>query len=216
MSDASQGPSPMLSEGTRRNLRLLAAGVGVGSLVAAVSLVTGLGGSLVSEAASNVPGRRLVFVLAFAALVVCVVVLRQAWVQSDDTDVGLPDPDDEAESGTDLVGSEVDYVLEQLEAVDETVTRYQRQDAEAAIRSVAVDVLRSENGYDLEECKAALEAGSWTDDPRAATYLGADVQRPVRIRVIDWVAGDPYRRQVDATVAELAAIADVETEVESP
>lgn len=82
------------------------------------------------------------------------------------------------------------------------------------LRNLTVRVLASET--DLSEATAVerVADGTWTDDPRAAAFLGGDAapERPVSVRVRDWLHGAAFRRQVEATVDELARL----TEGESP
>lgn len=203
----------------RRWLRTVAAVVGVLSLALALALVTGVGGERFADAVVTVvwPGRIVVFVAAHFALVLGVWSLWQVWTSSDEgNETTLPAPGTTENAGDAVVGGDLDAVLESLTDPDETVQGWKRVDVEGEVQSVAVDVLRSDAGYEFDELRDALESGTWTDDPRAATYLGSGVALPIRLRVIDWASGDPYRRQVRATVVELAEIAGVETEVERP
>ncbi|WP_123537151.1 DUF7269 family protein [Halosimplex salinum] len=202
----------------RRWLRVVAVVVGVLSLALAVALVTGVGGGQFAEAIVAVvwPGRIFVFVFAHFALVLGAWSLWRVWTAPGETDEPtLPAPGETEDVNVDLVGSDLDTVLERLGDPNETVRGWKRVDVRSAVRSVAVDAL-VDAGYEYDDLKTALETGAWTDDPRAATYLGDDVPLPIRLRVVDWASGDPYRRQVRAAVAELAELTDVETEVERP
>lgn len=200
--------------------RLVAAVVGTVALAVALAVVFGLGGPGFAETVSTVIWPERLFVYAFAnfAAVLVVWTLWRSLTSGDrdDGDVALPAPGAEAGPGEDVVGRDVDEQLSRLADPRDEIKGWQHVDVERAVRSVAVDVLRRDAGYEVDDLSAALEAGTWTDDPRAAAYLGDDVELPIRLRVIDWASGDPYRRRVDAAVAELAAIADVETEVEAP
>ncbi|ELZ25799.1 hypothetical protein C475_10079 [Halosimplex carlsbadense 2-9-1] len=195
-----------------RGVRLAAAAVGAVAFATALALVTGVGGERFADAVDAVvwPARPLVYFVAHFALVLGAWSLWRGRSTDEDADVSLPDPADADGSGDRLVGDAVDEVLDALGDPETTDSGWRRVDAYSQIRSLAIDVLR-EAGTD--DPAAALATGEWTDDPRAAAYLGDDVPLPVRIRVADWAGGDPYRRQVEATVAELSAVAGVETEV---
>lgn len=84
---------------------------------------------------------------------------------------------------------------------------------EAAVTAVA----RSE-GISRAAAAERVADGSWTDSPRAAVLLGdAGVATvPLRHRIVDWLYGNPFERRVNAAVVEIAARADVETEVTAP
>ncbi|QLH84325.1 DUF7269 family protein [Halosimplex pelagicum] len=195
-----------------RRVRLAAAAVGALAFATALALVAGVGGERFADAVDAVvwPARPLVYFVAHFALVLGVWSLWRGRSTDEDADVSLPDPGDAEGSEARLVGDAMDEVLDALGDPETTDSGWRRVDVETQIRGLAVDVLR-ETGTD--DAEAALETGEWTDDPRAAAYLGDDVPLPVRVRVADWASGDPYRRQVEATVAELSAVAGVEAEV---
>ncbi|QPV62238.1 hypothetical protein I7X12_16055 [Halosimplex litoreum] len=195
-----------------RRVRLAAAAVGGIALATALALVAGVGGQRFADAVDAVvwPARPLVYFVAHFALVLGAWSLWRGRSTGEATDVSLPDPDDAGGTRDRLVGDSMDEVLDALGDPEAPVKEWRRADVRARIRSLAVDVLR-EAGTDDPE--AALATGEWTDDPRAAAYLGDDVPLPVRMRVADWAGGDPYRRRVAATVTELSDVAGVETEV---
>lgn len=195
-----------------RRVRLAAAAVGAIAFATALALVAGVGGQRFADAVDAVvwPARPLVYFVAHFALVLGAWSLWRGRSTGEKADVSLPEPGDADGSRDRLVGGSTDEVLDALGDPEAPVKGRRRVDVRTRIRSLAVDVLR-EAGTDDPE--AALATGEWTDDPRAAAYLGTDVPLPVRIRVADWASGDPYRRRVEATVAELSAIAGVETEV---
>lgn len=82
------------------------------------------------------------------------------------------------------------------------------------LRNLAVRVLVSETEWSESTAVDRIVDGTWTDDPRAAAFLGGESapERPVSIRVRDWLHGESFRRQVEATVDELSRL----TEGESP
>ncbi|WP_415382716.1 hypothetical protein [Halosimplex sp. TS25] len=216
------GEAPWRSVGSlvlnSRTLRTVAGGLGVLSLVTAIGVAAGVGGPRVADAIGALadPARLFVYLIAHLAVALG---LWSLWTArgsgTEETQTTLPHPERADESPGKVLGGDIDETLRRLADPTDTVELRGRIDVERTIRRVAVDVLREEADYDLGGLQAALDEGTWTDDPRAAAYMG-DVELPVRIRVIDWASGDPYRRRVQATVAELAAIADVESEVESP
>lgn len=86
----------------------------------------------------------------------------------------------------------------------------------ARLRAVAVDVLVRETGCTPAEAREHLRAGTWTSDPRAASYLGADVGSPSVVeRVRRWRRDDG---PADRVLTELRAIESREraTEGEEP
>jgi hypothetical protein len=207
------GPDIDLDRGVGgRRVRLAAAAVGGLAFATALALVTGVGGQRFADAVDAVvwPARPLVYFVAHFALVLGAWSLWRGRSTGEEPDVSLPDPDDADGFDGRLVGGSMDEVLDALGDPEAPVKGWRRVDVRTRVRSLAVDVLR-ETGTDDPE--AALATGEWTDDPRAAAYLGDDVPLPVRVRVTDWASGDPYRRRVEATVAELSAVAGVETEV---
>jgi len=195
-----------------RRVRLAAAAVGAVAFATALAVVAGVGGERFADAVDAVvwPARPLVYFVAHFALVLGAWSLWRGRSTDEEADVSLPDPVDADGSDDRLVGDAVDEVLDALGDPETAGGGWRRVDVENRVRSLAVDVL-SEAGTDDPE--AALATGEWTDDPRAAAYLGDDVPLPVRARVADWAGGDPYRRRVEATVAELSTVAGVETEV---
>ena len=192
--------------------RLVAAGVGVVTLVAAVALAAGIGLAWLRPLRAALSAVDGVAVFLAAHFVVALVVWTLWSTRSaGSADVSLPSPrtaDDQA-----VVGSDIDDVLAQLSAAREYPDGWKRVDAEGTVRSLAVEVLRSETDRDADAAATALDEGTWTDDPRAAAFLGTGTGLPVRTRVADWASGEPYRRQLEATVAELAELAGVDASV---
>lgn len=198
----------------KRYRRAVAAVLGALALVAAVAVLAGFGSGRVDAAVGA--ARLVVYVFAHFALVLGAWSAWRAWFDAgDDAETSLPPPDETDETDETVIGSDVNGMLRRLADPSATVQGWQRVRVEKAVRSVAIDVLRAEADAEFDDVAAAIDEGTWTDDPRAAAYLG-DVPLPVRLRVIDWASGDPHRRRIDATVAELAAVAGVETEVEAP
>ena len=82
---------------------------------------------------------------------------------------------------------------------------------EAATAAVAADA-----GVDEETAAERVASGEWTDDPRAAAYLGEDGTPtvPPGMRLRDWFAGERRPRQVRAAVREVQRRATVASPVE--
>ncbi|WP_226012818.1 DUF7269 family protein [Halomicrobium salinisoli] len=81
------------------------------------------------------------------------------------------------------------------------------------LRNLTVRVLASETGLSEEVAVERVVDGSWTDDPRAAAFLGgaSAPERPLPIKVRDWLHGAAFRRQVEATVDEISRLSEGES-----
>lgn len=192
--------------------RPLAGVVGVASLSAAVVAGTGLGGGRAVTAVASVPwtsrgGLSFVAGLAVAGAVWSV----YATVDDGEADGSrLPPPTEVSVDESSVVGADFDYSLDR--SIDSSPEWWQGVGVREEVQSLAITVLHAEGGYDVDEAIRVLETGTWTDDPRAATYLAVDSHLSTRTAVRDWIRGDPERRRVEATLRELARIADVEGE----
>ncbi|WP_267643659.1 DUF7269 family protein [Haloarchaeobius amylolyticus] len=91
----------------------------------------------------------------------------------------------------------------------------ERLEVEKQVRAVALDVLQRSENWSREEAEAHLERGTWTDDPRAASYLGGEAapDLPLKMQFYDWLSGEAFERHVTHTVDEIAERAEL-TEVE--
>ncbi|WP_394324787.1 DUF7269 family protein [Haladaptatus cibarius] len=102
-------------------------------------------------------------------------------------------------------GADVDDALElqgNLE-LPSRKRRSRRATARKHVRNAAIQML-TERGYSESDAKQALKDGSWTDDPRAASFLGAphsDI--PLRTRIVDWTQGETFDRGAERAVTEL-------------
>ncbi|MFC4407755.1 DUF7269 family protein [Haloarchaeobius iranensis] len=126
----------------------------------------------------------------------------------------------------DSVGETGHGLDESIESVDGTLREpgpsewweaRERNSVEEEIRAAAIGVLARSHDCSHEEAAAMLEAGTWTTDPRARSFLGgADApEPPLKMQFYDWLSGEAYDRHVEHTVDEIAARADltgVETE----
>lgn len=207
--------------GARSRAKRIAVGAfGVLALATAVAVVTGIWGTAVQPVVEvfDGPARLLVYLAAHLGVALAgwtVWRSRRATTASDSSPLTLPTSGGSSANADSVVGGELEETLEALADPSETVSGWQRVKVKRAVESLAVDVLRRESAYDYDDIEAVLEEGPWTDDPRAAAFLGAE-SLPIRTQIIDWASGEPYQRKVEATVSELADIADVATEVESP
>lgn len=199
-----------LDAADRERLRTAGFVLGGLSLAAAVVVALGIGGERpVRLLAGILPvARWAVLLLGLgAAAVGLLAVLTEPL--ADDDGVTLP-PDRRTETRDDaVVGRETDDTLRAIVDSTDGGGAWKRVRLRGDLRSLAIELLRTEHGMDVDEAAAAIDTGEWTDDPRAAAYLG-DVPLPVRLRVSDWASGNPYERRVTATAAEIARLADVD------
>lgn len=143
---------------------------------------------------------------------------RSETVDRGDT-VRLPDYGDRTATETTTVGAAVDDPLATLTEDPESTTGPERVRAAETVRlelhGLAVETLAAVENCDRGTAARRVERGEWTDDPRAAAFLGGeDVPRvPVRLRVLDWVRGDPVARRAEATVVAIAAHAERDPDV---
>ena len=86
---------------------------------------------------------------------------------------------------------------------------YRRYSVIADLRDTAVAVLSKRRDYSEAEAYAAVSAGEWTDDVRAAALLadedGPDL--PLSVRARDWARGRAFERRVERAVAEIEVVA---------
>ncbi|UPV76448.1 hypothetical protein M0R89_20005 (plasmid) [Halorussus limi] len=81
-----------------------------------------------------------------------------------------------------------------------------RRRAESRIRRTAITVIADADRIDEERAAERVAAGSWTDDPRAAAFLGGRHLAPLRTRIRDWASGKRYERWATRAVEEIEAI----------
>lgn len=80
-----------------------------------------------------------------------------------------------------------------------------RRDARGRIREAAVSVVGADEGIDRETAAERIAAGTWTDDPRAAAFLGGRDLAPLGVRIRDWASGRRFERWATRAVAEIEA-----------
>lgn len=86
----------------------------------------------------------------------------------------------------------------------------QRMTVRSELRELAEETLVWYGGFTPEEATERIEAGTWTDDPRAAWVLAPGASRavPLAARVRDALGAEyAFGRRARATVAALAAYA---------
>jgi len=117
--------------------------------------------------------------------------------------------DDEIEE---TLGDRIDAVVGAVD--DPTVPWRAPVDVEeeaAAIRAdlheMAVEAVANDRGCSRETASELVDAGDWTDDPYAASFLrsSAEPALPLRVRVTDWLRGRHLRRRIEATVDAIVA-----------
>jgi len=86
----------------------------------------------------------------------------------------------------------------------------QRTTARGRIRERAIAAVAAAENCDRERAAERIDAGSWTDDPRAAAFLGGARHAPLRIRIRDWASGERFERWATSAVEETEALADGE------
>ncbi|RDI71330.1 DUF7269 family protein [Halopelagius longus] len=76
------------------------------------------------------------------------------------------------------------------------------------IRESAVETLVLRDNCTEAEAEARIDEGSWTDDPVAARYLGADAAVPLRTRIRLAVRGDVAAVRATRAVAAVERLRD--------
>lgn len=195
------------------------AGVGVVSLLAALAVVV-LPGTV--EFTNEVVRSLRAVALLLGALVglsgLYVAYHRESGEESDDeagAPIELPAANPERPHGRthDAIGTRLDGRLDAIDgAVDDHPETYQAYKIEQSLRGLSVRVVATVADCSMERAREHVEAGTWTDDVRAAAFVGGDEapERPLQTRVADWASGRPFARQVEATVDELAALMEVD------
>ncbi|MFC6973993.1 hypothetical protein ACFQL1_03815 [Halomicroarcula sp. GCM10025709] len=125
---------------------------------------------------------------------------------SDET-VELPAANPESTQGTEqtVVGADID---ELLESIDGRVDPYNGLEASYAadirreLRETAKRVIVDSTGVPDATAAAAIDEGTWTDDQRAASFLGNEtVAEPsLGVQLRDWASGEAFDRRVNATL----------------
>lgn len=225
--------------GTNRETLLGALGVGGLTLAALVVFAPWLfpGGLLATLGDGLLANRGAVVLLAVVAVLYAAVTV----VPTDD-DATVPDDEwadrvtpTESTVARSVAGRDIDVTLaSENDERSETVAwrrRYNRREARRRLRQAVVDTLVEVRRLDRSEAERLVNTGQWTDSPRAAAFLsgvpgrGTDGVRPPTLslgtRLRDWLSGEGFDRNVEATVSELVALRDLRsesgpTDVETP
>ncbi|MFC7097715.1 DUF7269 family protein [Halobaculum marinum] len=112
------------------------------------------------------------------------------------------DPEDRYEVPT--PGDETDALVSTRGFSRASIKR--RREFRTRLRRVAVETLRARGDYAGDAVEAAVDEGTWTDDPVAAWFVGADVSLPPAARLRRLLGSDvEFRFGVARTVDALAA-----------
>jgi hypothetical protein len=104
-------------------------------------------------------------------------------------------------------GDAVDSVFT-TDASDPDALQSRRETARGRIRETAITVVAAAENCDPETAAGRIRDGTWTDDPRAAAFLGGAKFAPLRIRIRDWASGEQFERWATHAVAEIEAVND--------
>lgn len=145
---------------SRSRQAVLAAGLGAVALGLAMALVPGFGGSLGV-------GGILVLVVGYAALLFAAVVLVGR-LRSDRNPTTVPDPG--VVPAPPAPGDDVDerFAAAEREGLGAARTRHRLR---RRLEELAVAAVAWRRGWDDATARERVAAGTWTDDPVAATYF---------------------------------------------
>ncbi|AEM56377.1 hypothetical protein HISP_03905 [Haloarcula hispanica N601] len=113
----------------------------------------------------------------------------------------------QAKSG-DMVGDDIDELLAKI---DGRVDPYNGLEASYAsevrnrLREAARQVLVETADMSTEAAARDVRTGSWTDDRRAAAFLGGPdaPDPPIEMQLRDWASGEGFDRKVEAAATEI-------------
>ncbi|KAA9398745.1 hypothetical protein Har1130_11055 [Haloarcula sp. CBA1130] len=113
----------------------------------------------------------------------------------------------QSESG-DLVGDDIDELLAKI---DGRVDPYNGLEASYAsevrnrLREAARQMLVETADMSMEAAARGVRTGSWTDNRRAAAFLGGPdaPDPPIEMQLRDWASGEGFDRKVAAAAAEI-------------
>lgn len=125
------------------------------------------------------------------------------WIQQGLTAPTFPDAESPVSEPARRVGWRVDEAL-RASPTGSSVSEFRIR---RILRRTLDTVLVERGGLSSEAAMERRRAGSWTDDPRAATFLGNTDVRPLSLRFRDWFVGDEFRANLRATVAEIDRLA---------
>ena len=105
-----------------------------------------------------------------------------------------------------VVGAALDSRLEAAMAYDDgdrSKRERARNDVETELRALATANYMERTGCEESVASERVEAGEWTDDPRAAAFLAGDTgpTTPLRLWLLDLLTGrDTFERGVEHTI----------------
>ena len=118
---------------------------------------------------------------------------------------------------TDRIGGRIDELVATATAYD-SEPRDAREAARAqlleTLRPIAATAYANRAGVSLEAATAAVEAGTWTDDPRAAAFLATPEgpSIPLWLWLVDLVrTARPFAAHLDATLDEIERLQSAAT-----
>lgn len=149
-------------------------------------------------------------VSGLAVLVAIVGLFGLAGVARNGSETAFP-PTSVASVERKRIGSTIDHALERsgpTETATERRRRFRlRGKSRTAVRETAIAALAERHDVDTSEAVALVHEGAWTDDPRAAAFLG-NARLPLRLRIVDWAYGERYARGLESAIDEVERIAD--------
>ncbi|RQG91854.1 DUF7269 family protein [Natrarchaeobius chitinivorans] len=109
------------------------------------------------------------------------------------------------------VGASFDRYVDRATAYegDREVRSSAREELVGSLRSIAVTAYANRAGVTDEEATAAIETGTWTDDPRASALLSGEggPSTPLWLWMFDLVsASDPFSRSLERTIDEIESL----------
>ncbi|WP_254863814.1 DUF7269 family protein [Halovivax gelatinilyticus] len=101
-----------------------------------------------------------------------------------------------------IVGARIDRALRESSDVPRTARRRIEDDVRTAVETKLGETGDRSNST-IDEL---LREGTWTEDPRAATFLGEVDHRSRSVRYRDWLVGRRYERMLRATIDTIARL----------
>lgn len=195
-------------------LRRIRVALGVGTFAAGLVLVVGAGWLPLSGLAGLVDGpggRAAVVVLGlFAGLQGLWAAFRARSASPDLAEP--PDPEPVGVERPPVTGGEFDAAVERL-ADPSTGDDEAREHVRRDLRRTAVTLLVERTGCTREEAATRITRGEWTDDVRAAAFLGGPdaATVPMGVRVREWLAPEtPAGQRARRAAEEVVALAEDE------
>ena len=121
-----------------------------------------------------------------------------------------------------VVGASLDEQIALATAYDDEprdIRAAARETLLESLRTIAATAYANRAGRSADEARAAIEAGEWTDDPRAAAFLAAEngPSTPLWLWLVDLLtAADPFERQLERTLDEIERLQSTATVAEPP